>query len=216
MPQQLHWPGVLRGWLGTQTLLFTLSRKHPDAIEWARKKRLFFIPWKAEVVEEMLWVFQNTFLKGFGEEEACLTMETGDTVSCFWVSGGTRALWKLPKVVLWCLLCFVEPQRCHTMGATGSVTGIVTTTREASFIYLPFVFQVATGIWVEEIMGGPASGRSISLFTRMRKMGITQSDTFLISFESCWRRSLDLTCSFCTLLSFSPWKHRLSEQDFFL
>lgn len=60
MPEQLHWPGVLRGWLGTQTLLFTLSRKHPDAAEWAGKKNLFFIPWKAEVVWKKCFGFSRS------------------------------------------------------------------------------------------------------------------------------------------------------------
>lgn len=133
------------------------------------------------------------------------------------VSGGAPALWKLPKVVLWCILCFVAPQRCHTTGATESDTGNVTTTSSgASFAYLHFLSQLATDIEWKRSQGRPPSGRSISLFTRMRKMGVTQSDTFLISFKSCWRQSLDLTGSFCTLLSFSPWKHRgFLDTDFF-
>lgn len=60
---------VLWGWLGTQTLLFTLSRKCPDAVKWDRLKKSVLRSLKRRgSTEEMLGVFQNTLLKWFGKE----------------------------------------------------------------------------------------------------------------------------------------------------
>lgn len=160
-------------------------------------------------VEEMLWVFQNTFLKWMKKKRVW----PGKRATQYHIFGGVGWVEELlpcgnyPRLFFWGLLCFVAPQSCHATGPAGSVTGNVTTACGASFIYLPFASQVVTGIEWRRSQWGPASGRSISLFTRMREMGVTQSDTFLTSSESCWRQDLDLTCSFCTLLSFSPWKH---------
>lgn len=124
----------------------------------------------------------------------------GQCSMTFWrsgVGGGTPALWKLPKVVflmpsVLCGTTKVSHNRSHRVCHCN-----VTITCGASFIYLPFAFQLATGIEWRRSQRGPASGRSISLFIRMRKRGVSQSDTFLISFESCWRYSRVLFAHSC-------------------